>query len=237
MRRACLEVCAGATLMLAVGAGVAWWFTLPAIYLFRAVALYGLVSTLVLRHLPLPMPGTGLGPANRVTLGRATLVLALAALVPEPQVSINGGDWFIIGLAAVALCLDGVDGWLARRTGNTTKFGARFDMELDSLLMLVLAALVWRSGKVPFWVIGLGLPRYVFFAAGWCWTWLRNPLPERLRRKAGCVVQGVTLLICLGPIVPERLSAAAAGVTLALLLTSFAADVVWLFRRADSSLG
>ena len=135
--------------MLSVGAGVAWWFTLPAIYLFRAVALYGLVSTLVLRHLPLPMPGTGLGPANRVTLGRATLVLALAALVPQPQVGINGGDWFIIGLATVALCLDGVDGWLARRTGNTTRFGARFDMELDSLLMLVLAALVWRSGNVP----------------------------------------------------------------------------------------
>ena len=142
--------------MLAVGAGVAWWFTLPAIYLFRAVALYGLVSTLVLRHLPLPMPGTGLGPANRVTLGRATLVLALAALVPEPQVSINGGDWFIIGLATVALCLDGVDGWLARRTGNTTRFGARFDMEVDSALAAILALSLLAQGRAGPELIVLG---------------------------------------------------------------------------------
>ena len=43
--------------------------------------------------------------------------------------------------------LDGVDGWLARRRGMSSAFGARFDMEIDALLVQVLAILVWRYGK------------------------------------------------------------------------------------------
>ena len=102
--------------------------------------------------------------------------------------------------------------------------------ELDSLLMLVLAALVWRSGRVGPWVVLLGLPRYLFVAAGWLMPWLRAPLPERLRRKAGCVIQGIALLVCLAPIVPPGLAASVAAVTLALLGASFGVDILWLFR-------
>ena len=43
--------------------------------------------------------------------------------------------------------LDGVDGWLARRSGIASAFGARFDMEIDALLILVLAVLAWRSAR------------------------------------------------------------------------------------------
>ncbi len=229
-----LDLGVGAMLLLVVAGGIAWAFNLPPTYLLRAVALFGLTSALLLRHLPPQPPGTGLGPANQVTLGRAMLVLPLAALVPHPEVQFDGGHWFIIALATLALCLDGVDGWVARRTNSATAFGARFDMELDSFLMLILAALVWRSGRVGPWVVLLGLPRYLFVVAGWRLAWLRAPLPQRFRRKAGCVVQGIVLLVCLGPIIPIPLAIAAAGAALALLLASFALDVVWLFRQRPS---
>ena len=42
---------------------------------------------------------------------------------------------------------------------------------------------------------------------------------------------GVVLLVCLGPIVPPAPAGALAAVTLALLLASFAMDIVWLFRQ------
>jgi phosphatidylglycerophosphate synthase len=228
---AVLDLGVGVILLLVVAGAIAFAFALPPTYLLRVAALYGLTSTLLLRHLPPQRPGPGLGPANQVTLGRATLVLALAALVPHPQVQFDGGHWFVIGLATVALCLDGVDGWVARRTKSASAFGARFDMELDSFFMLVLAALVWRSGRVGPWVLLLGLPRYVFVATGWMLPWLRAPLPERFRRKAGCVVQGIVLLVCLGPSVPAPLAIASAGAALVLLLASFALDIVWLFRQ------
>ena len=229
-QRAVRELAAGLVPLLVVAGVTASRFALPAMYLLRTVVVYALMTTLILRHVP--PSGTGLGPANWVTLGRATLVLSMAALVPQPEVLIDAGYWWIIGVMTVAMALDGVDGQIARRTGTATAFGARFDMELDSFQMLVLAALVWRSEQVGPWVMLLGLPRYLFVAAGWVWPWMRAPLPERVRRKAGCVIQGIALLVCLGPIVPPGLAAPVAALTLVLLSTSFAVDSVWLFRRS-----
>ena len=222
------ELAVGLMPLLVVAGLTAWRFALPAMYLLRTVVVYALMATLILRHAP--AAGAGLGPANWVTLGRATLVLSMAALVPQPEILLDAGYWWIIGVAAVAMVLDGADGRVARRTRTATAFGARFDMELDSFLMLVLAALVWRSGRVGPWVLLLGLPRYLFVTAGWLWPWLRTRLPERLRRKAGCATQGIALLVCLGPIVTPDLAAWVAALTLVLLVSSFAADVVWLFR-------
>jgi hypothetical protein len=68
------------------------------------------------------------------------------------------------------------------------------------------------------------------------WKWLARPLPESTRRKTACVVQIVTLIVCLGPIIPPRVSAAIAGAGLALLVYSFAVDVAWLRRRAAEPL-
>ncbi|HEX2145623.1 MAG TPA: CDP-alcohol phosphatidyltransferase family protein, partial [Glycomyces sp.] len=60
-----------------------------------------------------------LGPADLVTLSRATLACGLAALVVEsfltsPEVTA------VIALAVPALALDAVDGRVARRTGTTS---------------------------------------------------------------------------------------------------------------------
>ncbi len=225
-QRAIGELAAGLVPLLVVAGVTASRFGLPAMYLLRTIVVYALMARLILRRVP--PSGTGLGPANWVTLGRATLVLSMAALVPQPEILVDAGYWWIIGVMTVAMVLDGVDGWIARRTGTATAFGARFDMELDSFLILVLALLVWRSGRVGPWVVLLGLPRYLFVAAGWVWPWMRAPLPERMRRKAGCVIQGIALLVCLGPIVPPGLAAPVAALTLVLLGASFAIDIVWL---------
>ena len=42
----------------------------------------------------------------------------------------------------MALLLDAVDGGVARRTGTVSGFGARFDMEVDAFLILVLSGYV-----------------------------------------------------------------------------------------------
>ena len=227
-RRVAAELAVGLVPLLVVAGATARRLELPRDYLLTAVAAYGLFAAAVQSLLP-AQPWPGLGPANRITAGRGALVVSLAALVLHAQGLSSTGQWWIIGLATAALCLDGVDGYVARRTGTATSFGARFDMELDSFLMLVLAALVWRSGRLDAWVLLLGAPRYLFVAAGRVRPWLRAPLPERLRRKAGCVAQGVALVVCLAPIVPAGLAAAGAAVTLVLLIGSFAVDVRWLF--------
>ena len=57
----------------------------------------------------------------------------------------------LVVLAAVALVLDGVDGQVARRTGTVSALGARFDMEVDAFLMLVLSVYVASSWPRGCW--------------------------------------------------------------------------------------
>ncbi|NNF28308.1 MAG: CDP-alcohol phosphatidyltransferase family protein [Gemmatimonadetes bacterium] len=233
LARAAPDVVAG-LVVLAAPATATWaLLDLPATYLLQALALYGVVGGLVLAGRPPALPGPGLGGANRVTLARSTLVVSLTPLVIYPSVHNHVGHWWIILIATLALVLDGVDGWLARKTGGSSAFGARFDMELDAFLILVLAVLVWLAAKAGPGVILIGAMRYGFVAASWVWPALQGELPPSLRRKTVCVVQGIVLLVCLGPIIPRWFSYPIAWAALILLAYSFAADVLWLVREND----
>jgi len=223
-------------LPLAAVAGGAWWsLGLPALYPALALALYAAHAGLILASAPAALPGHGLGPANRITLLRSSFVLPVAALAGIPGPASDAGVWVAIAFATVSLLLDGVDGAVARRTGTSTRFGARYDMELDAFLMLALSVLVWQSGRVAAWVVLIGALRYLFVGAGWLAPVLRAPLPPSLRRKVVCVVQAVALLVALGPVIPAFLAPVAAGVALALLGVSFGTDVLWLLRHGKGS--
>ena len=128
-------------------------------------------------------------------------------------------------LTVVALALDWVDGWVARRNG-TTSLGARFDGEVDAFLILVLSVYVARSAGA--WVLAIGAARYAFLAAGWLLPWLREPLPPRYWRKVVAVTQGVVLTIAAADVLPLALTQAALLVALGLLAESFGRDVWWL---------
>lgn len=171
----------------------------------------------------------GLTPADRVTLARALPVALLAGLLPWAPV-LEAQAWWLAAAAAVALGLDGVDGAVARRTGMATAFGARFDMELDAALLLVLCGWLVAIERTGSWVLAIGGLRYAFLAAGSAWPALRRPLPRSRRRRAVCAVQGVVLTACLAPPLAP-LAGPAAAVALALLVYSFGADVAWLLRR------
>jgi hypothetical protein len=85
--------------------------------------------------------GERLGPASWLTLTRATLAVGVAALAADSFTSTTPVA-IVVTLAATALALDAVDGWLARRTATATALGARFDGEVDAFLILVLAVYV-----------------------------------------------------------------------------------------------
>lgn len=173
-------------------------------------------------------PQARFGAANRVTLGRAALVSLLAAAIAQQPSPALGAA--IAATSLVAALLDGVDGWLARRSGTASRFGARFDMEIDALLILVLSVLVWRHGRAGMWILLAGLLRYLFVAAGWLLPWLRKPLPPSVRRQAICVVQIGGLILAMAPFVPRETGVAAAAISLAALAGSFAVDTAWLAR-------
>ena len=236
LRRAGSDLLAGLVPLL-LGAIGAWYlFDLPALYFADVLGMYALLAALLVYTLPNRLPPPGIGMANRVTLFRATLVLPIVALALHAPIPDAGARWWIVVVGTVAMTLDAVDGAVARRSGGMTRFGARFDMELDAFLLLTLSVLVWWSGQAGAWVILIGLLRYAFVAAGWIWRALATELPASFRRKAICVVQGIVLLTCLGPIIPASVATPIAAAALALLIWSFAVDVRWLRQRGAQHL-
>lgn len=175
------------------------------------------------------------GLANAITLVRGALNALLLGLLVQP-VALNAawGDaagWLFVAVALLSLALDGVDGWVARRWRLASAFGARFDVETDALLVVVLALAAVVFDQVGLWAFALALGYYAFLAARRVWPWLAAPLPPSRRRKAVFVAQAASLVLIVAPPVPPSVATALAAATLASMAVSFSCDIRWLRRR------
>ncbi|MGH8256168.1 MAG: CDP-alcohol phosphatidyltransferase family protein [Steroidobacteraceae bacterium] len=159
---------------------------------------------------------------------RATLVGGVAALVAD-GVDHRAPVVTLVALAAVALALDAVDGWIARRTDTVTGLGARFDMEVDAGLILVLS--VYVAQRMGAWVLLIGAARYVFVAAGWLLPWMRAAAPPRYWNKVVAAIQGIVLTVAAAHILPRVIIEVMLVIAAALLAESFGREIGALWRR------
>jgi len=203
---------------------------LGALYAWKATAAFGAVMFVSIGFLQRHHPFARFGAANQTTTVRALIVSLIVSLIGEPSTAPIAAS--AVAASLIVTMLDGVDGWLARRHGLASEFGARFDMETDALLIVALSVLAWRFEKAGAWVMLSGLLRYVFVAAGARWAWLRAPLPPSRRRQTICVLQIAALTAAMLPAIAPQASAAIAALALAALTCSFLIDTVWLWRRA-----
>ena len=103
-------------------------------------------------------PSGRFGAANAVTALRLVGVLTLALWPWSP----GDAHLALAGLAGVLFLLDGFDGWLARRTGEASAFGAFFDKEVDAFALLVLCLLAMFLQGMAALVVLAGVLRYLF---------------------------------------------------------------------------
>jgi phosphatidylglycerophosphate synthase len=218
---ASVQVVLLAVLSASVGLGPVGWLAGIA----YTLCLWAFLTTAVRRA-----RASALGPADLVTLTRAVLVGGVTALVAEGLW--NGGTPVapLVVIATVALILDAVDGQVARRSGTASALGARFDMEVDSFLVLVLSVHV--AVLVGPWVLAIGAMRYAFVAASWTAPWMLSALPTRHSAKAVAALQGIVLVVATSEVLLLPLAVALISTALALLVWSFGRDVAWLWRNA-----
>ncbi len=173
------------------------------------------------------------GVANTVTLARLVgtvwiLALLLQAVWVEPTPLIAT---CIAVVGAVCLILDGVDGHIARRRGETSSFGGRFDIETDAATTLLLAISVTVFDIAGWWVVAIGALRYVYLLAGLLLPALRAPLPFNQARRVIGMSQAVLLVasMLLAALLPGLVSggwlAVLPGLGLLALVFSFGRDV------------
>ncbi len=168
-------------------------------------------------------PSGRFGWANRVT---ALRLLVISSLTAAPA-ALAARSVFLLVLGVLALDL--LDGWLARRLGDASPFGALFDMESDALLVLVVTLRLWLGGGFAAWVLFPGVLRYAYVLAIWCWPEAREAPRSRLGRSAFALLM-VGLLA--GLVLPEP--SASVGVLLGSLLVSASFARSAYFSRVSS---
>jgi phosphatidylglycerophosphate synthase len=199
-------------------------------HLRSASLVYALISLWVWTQYPKHSSGIRFGLANTITLGRAVIISLFAGFIGHPQ-TVTESSLLIALMGTLALILDGVDGWIARRTGTAGPFGGRFDMELDGFFILILCLLVIEAGRIGWWILWSGLLRYLYLVAVLLCARLRQPLEPRKRRQAVAVIQTAALLICLPPLLGKPAETVILLGAVSLLTVSFATDAIWLLKH------
>ena len=77
--------------------------------------------------------------ANIVTLLRGIMILPIAILLLDRL------RWAALALYIMAILTDGLDGWLARRSGRMSDFGATLDAAVDNVFALAIALFLYLA--------------------------------------------------------------------------------------------
>lgn len=130
---------------------------------------------------------------NAITLAR------MAAAPPLAWLIVAGRESEALLLAAVAGISDGVDGYLAKRNGWTSRLGALLDPIADKLLLSAAYVGFAVTGMLPPWLCGLVLGRdFVIVAGAVVYHVLIEPLaarPSRLSKLTTAVQIGLAVLV------------------------------------------
>ncbi|EMA37802.1 CDP-alcohol phosphatidyltransferase family protein [Halococcus hamelinensis] len=167
-----------------------------------------------------------LGIATAATLMRGGALAALAGflVVPEPT---GHALWLPGGLYTVAVALDWIDGWLARRVGTESLLGAKLDTEFDGLGLLIAGLLGHSYGVLPPWYLVVGFARPAFL--GGLWLHRRRggavgALPESGRRRQLAGLQMGVCSVALLPVVAPSTSIALSTVVMVPFVALFVHD-------------
>jgi phosphatidylglycerophosphate synthase len=198
-----------------------------------AAFCFVVLAALVARH----SRARSFGVADVVTLFRGLGVCFLAGLALQALTGdlARHGVLAMIIMGMLCLTLDGVDGRVARARGETSAFGARFDVETDAAMLVVLSVAVAGLGIAGWWVLAIGTMRYGYVAISLVVPALRTPLPYRYSGKVIAVAQAVALLAALAFRLAHGehwLSNTFLLLALASLCWSFARSVIWQLRHS-----
>jgi CDP-diacylglycerol---glycerol-3-phosphate 3-phosphatidyltransferase len=120
-----------------------------------------------------------LGAATVLTLVRGWLVAALAGFVLVPP-QVGGWAWVPAVFYTTAAVCDLVDGYVARKLRQESTLGARLDVIMDALGLVLGPLAAVALGRLPPWYLLVGAA-YYFFHVGLWWR-RRRGIPIYLER-------------------------------------------------------
>lgn len=137
---------------------------------------------------------------DRRHLPNALTGLRLAMAPVLPWLLWSGHHHAALVLALVAGVSDGVDGWLARRFGWTSRLGSLLDPIADKAMLGLAVLGLWLVDMLPGWFLGLVIVRdAVVIAGAAAWWRLAGPFEATpsLLGKVTTLAQIALVLVCL----------------------------------------
>lgn len=147
------------------------------------------------------------GPANLISLARGVPIAVLCALIAFGSIDTRTA-WAASALYGGALAADLLDGWIARRRGETSELGRHLENEVDSLGCLAASAFLVAAGTLPWYYLTIGLARYLFLLGVNIRSTMGLPTHRLRHSRSGRILAGLqmnALLVGLFPFVPDAL--------------------------------
>jgi len=188
-------------------------FTWTALGLFPMIGLTLLHVDLI--RAPDGVPLDAIGWPSVITLARV-------ALVPAFLIAMLGGRYRLAFLVfAAAIASDVLDGWVARRFGQETRFGAILDPLVDILCSFWLFVGLWLGGLVPPVLLWLATARMLMLLVGGAYLYVTHG-PVRIHSTVPGKLTGLVLTA----LVAMRLFARAFPDEMGLRLTPIVIDAI-----------
>jgi CDP-diacylglycerol--glycerol-3-phosphate 3-phosphatidyltransferase len=94
--------------------------------------------------------------ADQLTIARAASVALVVVLF---EWDFDNHLYWATAVFVAAMATDQVDGWLARRHGQTSALGSMLDPVADKVLVLAMLIMVVGTGAFPAWMVALIVAR------------------------------------------------------------------------------
>ena len=165
-----------------------------------------------------------MGYANWVTVIRLSIIFTLGFTYQQLE------DYMLFTGFLIAIILDGVDGFLARKFGQSSKVGEGLDMETDAFMVLLISWIHYDSGSLYWWILIPGGLRYyyelVFF-------WLRDQRVDVPSKRIRASVAVIFFIALLAPFVlSSKLSLIMVCIASILIIVSFITSIIsgWFLK-------
>jgi len=168
-------------------------------------------------------PSGAFGWGNAVT----SLRFVLSSSVGVVPASVP--TWALGAMTLVLFALDGLDGFVAKRRGEASAFGAYFDMEIDAYFVLLAGLALFQRGRYGAWILVAGLLRYAYVVALALVPARRGDIPRSTWGRHAFTV--LMLGLALGMVLGEPFGTVVTALGCGLVTASFARSFYWSYSR------
>lgn len=201
----------------------------PGLVLSLSIASYLIWTALFFRSAT-----NRLNLADRITMTRWTIVILSVLLI----LALGRTTWIVTATISIALILDAVDGWMARKYQISSQYGRVIDMEVDHMTTSLLVAVSVMIVGIDAWFLVLNLlrPAYLLFGKQKLNEVEYRKPAQLIRAKVIFALSQILLIINLAPILSIEVKSQLSLLNLILLTYSFGVDLILERRHHKEAL-